>query len=341
MIRECIYQHHLLTCICYCWSLTISSFSKVTAAAWHRRFLAQSCMSVLSEKLIAFLGWIIYLAAFKTCASLAQEVFYNTKVAHLKAAWRCRDHGGGRSSSFRSKPGTTVKGTSTRHASNELLPRTSSSERSRKFRNSHAPTKSTPRISSTCWRIHPQPLAARPPPLLRHWLSLQAGCRCRPPQWPRGGLRLRRRRRRRPTCSCCLGSDAGWFPKNKGHPDDLMLPNMAGKATASMAKQDRHRRRRMRSRSGHWDVQYWTKPNKTEQSINQFCLVLFNIVSYYFDKQNQTKSNNIKQYWLVLQLLLQYAQYNNTKQYKTIYNNTMNNFAAYCLVLFVVLFTIL
>ena len=140
MIRECIYQHHLLTCICYCWSLTISSFSKVTAAAWHRRFLAQSCMSVLSEKLIAFLGWIIYLAAFKTCASLAQEVFYNTKVAHLKAAWRCRDHGGGRSSSFRSKPGTTVKGTSTRHASNELLPRTSSSERSRKFRNSHAPT---------------------------------------------------------------------------------------------------------------------------------------------------------------------------------------------------------
>ena len=140
MIRECIYQHHLLTCICYCWSLTISSFSKVTAAAWHRRFLAQSCMSVLSEKLIAFLCWIIYLAAFKTCASLAQEVFYNTKVAHLKAAWRCRDHGGGRSSSFRSKPGTTVKGTSTRHASNELLPRTSSSERSRKFRNSHAPT---------------------------------------------------------------------------------------------------------------------------------------------------------------------------------------------------------
>ena len=83
-----------------------------------------------------------------------------------------------------------------------------------------------------------------------HWLSLQAGCRCRPPQWPWGGRRLRRRRRR-PTCSCCLGSDAGWFPKNKGHPDDLMLPNMAGKATASMAKQDRHRRRRMRSRSGH------------------------------------------------------------------------------------------
>jgi len=66
---------------------------------------------------------------------------------------------------------------------------------------------------------------------------------------------------------------------------------------------------------------------------------LFNIVSYYFDKQNQTKSNNlnIKQYWLVLQLLLQYAQYNNTKQYQTIYNNTKNNFA-YCLVLFVVLF---
>jgi len=41
-------------------------------------------MSVLGEKLIA--GWIIYLAVFKTCASLAQEVFYNTKVAHLKAA---------------------------------------------------------------------------------------------------------------------------------------------------------------------------------------------------------------------------------------------------------------
>ena len=101
MIWECIYQHHLLTSICYCWSLTISSFSKVTAAAWHRRFLAQSCMSVLGEKLIAFLSWIIYLAVFKTCASLAQEVFYNTKVAHLKAACRCRDHGGGRSSSFR------------------------------------------------------------------------------------------------------------------------------------------------------------------------------------------------------------------------------------------------
>ena len=84
-----------------------------------------------------------------------------------------------------------------------------------------------------------------------HWLSLQAGCRCRPPQWPRGGRRLLLRRRRRLTCSCYLGSDAGWFPKNKGHPDDLMLPNMAGKATAAMAKQDRHRRRRMRSRSGH------------------------------------------------------------------------------------------
>ena len=41
---------------------------------------------------------------------------------------------------FRLKPGTTGKGTSTRHASNKLLPRTSSSERSRKFRNSHAPT---------------------------------------------------------------------------------------------------------------------------------------------------------------------------------------------------------
>ena len=82
-------------------------------------------MSVLGEKLIAFLSWIIYLAVFKTCASLAQEVFYNTKVAHLKAACRCRDHGGGRSSSFRSKPGTTGKGT--RHASSELLPRTSSS----------------------------------------------------------------------------------------------------------------------------------------------------------------------------------------------------------------------
>jgi hypothetical protein len=58
----------------------------VTAAAWHRRFLAQSCTSVLGEKLIAFLGWIIYLAVFNACASLAQEVFYNTKVAHLKAA---------------------------------------------------------------------------------------------------------------------------------------------------------------------------------------------------------------------------------------------------------------
>ena len=43
-------------------------------------------MSVLGEKLIAFLGWIIYLAVFKACASLAQEVFYNTKVVHLKAA---------------------------------------------------------------------------------------------------------------------------------------------------------------------------------------------------------------------------------------------------------------
>jgi hypothetical protein len=43
-------------------------------------------MSVLGEKLIAFLGWIIYLAVFKTYASLTQEVFYNTKVAHLKAA---------------------------------------------------------------------------------------------------------------------------------------------------------------------------------------------------------------------------------------------------------------
>jgi len=89
-------------------------------------------------------------------------------------------------------------------------------------------------------------------PTRSHWQRgrrrcCSTGCRCRPPQWPRGGQRLRH-------ASCCLGSDAGWFPKNKGYPDDLkrpQLPHMAGEATASMAKQRRHRRRRMCSWSGH------------------------------------------------------------------------------------------
>ena len=64
---------------------------------------------------------------------------------------------------------------------------------------------------------------------------------------------------------------------------------------------------------------------------------------FYNIKQNQTILNNIKQYWMVLQLLLQYTQYNNTSQYHTIYNtgNTINNFVVYCLVLFKVLFAIL
>ena len=62
---------------------------------------------------------------------------------------------------------------------------------------------------------------------------------------------------------------------------------------------------------------------------------------FYNIEQNQTISNNIKQYWMVLQLLLQYAQYNNTSQYHTIFNNTKDNFVVYCLVLFKVLFTIL
>jgi len=46
---------------------------------------------LISEELIAYLHWIIYVAAFKNRAGLFHEVFYNTKVAYLRSAgsrWR-------------------------------------------------------------------------------------------------------------------------------------------------------------------------------------------------------------------------------------------------------------
>ena len=46
---------------------------------------------LVSEELIAYLSWLIYVAAFKDKTGLQHEAFYNTKVAYLKAAaprWR-------------------------------------------------------------------------------------------------------------------------------------------------------------------------------------------------------------------------------------------------------------
>ena len=46
---------------------------------------------LISEELIAYLSWLIYVAAFKNKTGLQHEVFYNTKVAYLKSAaprWR-------------------------------------------------------------------------------------------------------------------------------------------------------------------------------------------------------------------------------------------------------------
>ena len=46
---------------------------------------------LISEELIAYLSWIIYVAAFKNSTGLVHEVFYNTKVTYLKAVgplWR-------------------------------------------------------------------------------------------------------------------------------------------------------------------------------------------------------------------------------------------------------------
>ena len=58
-----------------------------------RRFQAQTATErhLVSEELIAYLSWLIYVAAFKDKTGLQHEAFYNTKVAYLKAAaprWR-------------------------------------------------------------------------------------------------------------------------------------------------------------------------------------------------------------------------------------------------------------
>ncbi len=46
---------------------------------------------VISEELVAYLMWLIYIAAFKDRSNVPHEVFYNTKVAYLRSAalrWR-------------------------------------------------------------------------------------------------------------------------------------------------------------------------------------------------------------------------------------------------------------